>query len=460
MNENRTESHTVCVVSLGCPKNQVDAEMMSVSLARAGFSFVTDPAEAEVIIVNSCGFLQDAVRETLEVVEDLARHRHEGVCRCLVLAGCLVARYGAEQLADESPADLLMGLDEMDRAGPILTRRLRGNQAELPTGPPEPSGASPEVPPHELRAALGPWAYVKVSEGCGNACAYCTLPAIRGPLVSRSPQAILREVTRLAAQGVCEINLVAQDVTAFGRDVSDAACEPLVELLRSLERIDGIRWLRLLYCHPAHVTDGLVDHMERSDKLTPYLDIPIQHVSDPVLKAMNRSYDEKALRRLVDRIRRARPDVALRSTAMVGFPGETHEDFERLRGFLEEVRFHHLGVFRYSREPGTAAYPLGDTVSEAEKDERYDALMDLQARISEEIHRGYVGTVQEVLVEGYHEETSLLLRARSRYQAPEVDGIVIIQEGHCPQPGIMHAHITDAHVYDLVGRLLAPDPQR
>jgi ribosomal protein S12 methylthiotransferase len=448
------DANTVCLISLGCPKNQVDSEILSAGLLEAGFSFVSDPARADMIIVNTCSFIQEAVRESLAILEELAVYRRRGPCRCLVAAGCLVERYGRGLRPMLRDVDLFLGTETVEEAGKILARHIRRPGRRAFFRSPSPAGPSLAMPLQEKRQALAPWAYLKVAEGCSNACAYCTLPGIRGPLRSRPSEAILREAAHLARQGVQEVNLVAQDVTAYGKDLGGKRPESLSRLLGRLEGVEGLRWIRLLYCHPAHLDEGTIARVGDSQRICPYLDLPIQHVSRHILEAMRRPYDEKRLRRLIERIRRARPEVALRTTVMVGFPGETEGDLEQLLAFLREVRFHHLGVFCYSPEQGTAAFCRQDSVSDREKQDRRDAVMTLQAEISETVLRGYVGTCQEILIEGPHEEAPGRWKARTRQQAPEVDGCVILGGPPRLDPGLAMARIVGAGTYDLEAEIL------
>jgi len=445
----------VFVITLGCAKNQVDSEVMSSSLLKEGFSFVPDPAEADVILLNTCSFIRDAVQESLEYLDSLTHYKREGSCTCFVLAGCLVQRYGKvlqEKLPD---VDLFIGMQAVEETGALLSRSLAGTlSSNFFLLPPSPIKGNGTFNPSQNREALAVWAYVKIAEGCSNRCSYCTLPEIRGPLKSREPEDIFQEVSNLAQKGVEEINLVAQDVAAYGLDNKGREKNaPLANLLRKLDRIQEVRWLRLLYCHPAHIDESIISLFGDLDKLCPYLDLPIQHVSERILKGMNRSYNRKSLKALINDLRSVRPDIALRTTLMVGFPGETEADFEQLLQFLEEVRFHHLGVFMYSPEEGTPAFDREETVSFEEKEFRFQEVMKLQAKISEEIHQTYLGTVQEVLMEGVHEENPELFKARTRFQAPEVDGVVIIPEGSDMPPGMTRVRIVDAHTYDLVGEI-------
>jgi ribosomal protein S12 methylthiotransferase len=454
-NPSTQQETTVCLISLGCPKNQVDSEILSVGLLEEGFSFVPDPDQADVIILTTCSFIEEAVQESLEVLEQLADYRREGRCRCLLLAGCLIQRYGGDLCRMVPDVDLFLGSEAFEGAGRILTRHLQG-QTEKTFFTRSPFSRKKRASPlYEGRQALGPWAYVKIAEGCSNDCSYCTLPRIRGPLRSRPPREIVSEVTHLAQQGVQEINLVAQDVTAYGRDWVSSRSGSLGTLLRQLDRVEGIQWIRLLYCHPAHLEDDTIARMADLEGVCPYLDLPIQHVSRPILSAMGRPYDEETLRELIESVRGARPDVALRTTVMVGFPGETDRDVEALLAFLKDVRFHHLGVFCYSPEEGTAAHRREVSVSDAEKTDRRNTVMALQAEISQQIQAGFVGTFQQVLVEGPHEEDPLCLKGRTRYQAPEVDGCVIFPKGVPAGPGLATARIVRALTYDLEAEILS-----
>lgn len=445
---------TVCLISLGCPKNQADSEILSAGLLEEGFSFVPDPAQADVIILNTCSFIEEAVRESLEIIEQLAEYRRSGACRCLLVAGCLIQRYGRRLRRRLPDVDLFLGTGAIEGAGKILARHLQGRCKQAFFQSPvfqRPRDASPL---YERREALAPWAYLKIAEGCSNVCSYCTLPRIRGPLKSRPPEEIVREGMHLARQGVQEVNLVAQDVTAYGRDLKPNRSGSLSSLLGRLERIEGIQWIRLLYCHPAHLDEYTIARMGKSSKICPYLDLPIQHVSRSILKAMGRTYDEERLRGLIRRLRRARPDIALRTTVMVGFPGETDRDVEQLLSFLKEIRFHHLGVFCYSPEAETAAFKRAETVSNTEKQERRAAVMAVQADISEKIQQGFLGTCQKILIEGDLPESPLCLVGRTRYQAPEVDGCVILPKGIAAPTGLIKARITGSRTYDLEAEVL------
>jgi ribosomal protein S12 methylthiotransferase len=453
------ETTTIALISLGCPKNQVDSEILSAALLEEGFSFVADPAQADVIILATCSFIQEAVQESLDILEELSVYRREGSCRCLLLAGCLIHRYGKDLCSKLPDVDLFLGTEAIEGAGKILARHLRGQSRQNFFLSPVLHRPKQAAPLYEGRQALAPWAYVKIAEGCSNACSYCTLPKIRGPLRSRPPEEIVREAAHLARQGVKEINLVAQDVTAYGRDREPNRSGSLAALLAELEQVQGVQWIRLLYCHPAHLDEDTMAGIGNSEKICPYVDLPIQHVSRSILKAMGRPYDEERLRGLIESIRSLCPDIALRTTVMVGFPGETEKDLEQLLSFVQDIRFDHLGVFCYSPEEGTAAFGREESISGSEKWDRCDRVMAIQSEISESILQGFLGTSQEILIEGPHEEEALSLKARTRYQAPEVDGCVILPRAiHC-SPGLARAQIVRARTYDLEAELLPDGPQ-
>ncbi len=457
-NQPTEESTTVSLISLGCPKNQVDSEMLSAALLEEGFSFVPDPAQADVIILATCSFIQEAVQESLEILEELAVYRREGPCRCLLVAGCLINRYGKDLRRRLPDVDLFLGTEAIEGAGKILARHLLGQSRQRFFQSPVLRRPGHAAPLYEGRQALAPWAYVKIAEGCSNACSYCTIPQIRGPLRSRPPEEIVQVAAHLARQGVHEINMVAQDVTAYGRDLGPNRSGSLAALLTQLEQVQGVQWIRLLYCHPAHLDEDTIARIGKSEKICPYVDLPIQHVSRSILKAMGRPYDEESLRGLIESIRSLCPDIALRTTVMVGFPGETERDLEQLLSFVQEIRFHHLGVFCYSPEKGTAAFSREESVSDSEKWDRRDQVMALQAEISETILQGFPGTSQEVLIEGPHEENPLSLKARTRYQAPEVDGCVILPGAVPRGPGLARARIVRSRTYDLEAELLPDGP--
>jgi ribosomal protein S12 methylthiotransferase len=441
--------HTVSLVSLGCPKNLVDAEVMLGHLPADRYSIVTDESLAEVIIVNTCAFIREAKEESVDTILEVADRKTTGRCKLLVVSGCLSQRYQEELAAELPEVDLFVGTADAPRIVELLDQRLQGQ------GPRQSIGLPDFLYDHTTpRALSSPYytAYVKIAEGCANHCSYCVIPSIRGTLRSRSIPSLVAEVETLVAGGVKEINLIAQDVTAFGADRDDGA--NLVELLEQLVKIDGLHWLRLLYAYPDGISDSLLELMAREPKICRYLDVPIQHIDDHVLTAMNRRVDAAGIRALLGRIRHFLPDVTLRTSLIVGFPGESDDQFRRLLAFVEEGHFERLGVFRYSREEGTPAAAMAEQVPERVRQARYRRLMKAQSRVSFRKNRALIGQIEPVLVEGYSEETELLLKGRSVRQAPDVDGQVYITAGQANIGDIVRLRITDSTEYDLIGAIV------
>jgi ribosomal protein S12 methylthiotransferase len=439
----------VSLVSLGCPKNLVDAEVMLGHLPADRFEIVTDEAQADIIIVNTCSFIKEAKEESVETILEVADHKKNGRCRLLVVTGCLPQRY-QDELAKELPeVDLFMGTGDAPRIVELLDARSRGKETVQAIGLPEYlyDHTTPRVQSSPFYST-----YVKIAEGCANHCSYCIIPQLRGALRSRSIASVVEEVQRLVAAGVKEVNLIAQDVTAYGADREDGA--RLEELLRQLVKIEGLHWLRLLYAYPDGISDELLDLMAAEEKICNYLDVPLQHVDDTILTMMNRRVDQAAIRDLLGRIRQRVPGITLRTSFIVGFPGETDEQFNALLDFVNEGHFERVGVFRYSREEGTAAATLEGQVPERTKKSRYHKLMKAQGRVSFRKNRALIGSIEPVLVEGYSEETELLLRGRSVRQAPDVDGQVYITSGQAEIGAIVPLRITDSSEYDLIGEIV------
>lgn len=412
-----------------------------------GFSLTQEPSEAEVIVVNTCSFIESATEESIETILEAGRLKEEGRCQALVVSGCFPQRYKNPLVGQLPEVDLFLGTESFLGAADQVLALLEGRKTPSMILEPDP-GLWDEPRGRLLTTAPGS-AYLKIAEGCSNRCAYCTIPTIRGVFRSRDPLVLLEEARVLAQEGVRELILVAQDTTAYGSDLVKPIT--LVELLEDLVRIESFQWLRLLYLRPERVTPSLLALMAREEKLCPYLDIPIQHVSDRILKAMNRPYGHQALRNLFKRIREAVPRVALRTTVMVGFPGETEEFFDELNQFISETAFDHLGVFSYSPEEGTPAAGFPDPVPEAVRQARRELLMERQKGISLKKNRSRIGTLEPVLVTGTSPESDLLIQGRARFQAPEVDGVVYIADGEPKIGEIVPVRITEAHHYDLVG---------
>jgi ribosomal protein S12 methylthiotransferase len=441
------EKYQISLVSLGCPKNLVDAEVMLGHLPAERFTIITDESQADIIVVNTCAFIREAQEESVETILEVADHKKNGRCKLLIVSGCLPQRF-QDELAQELPeVDFFMGTADAPRIMELLERHLRGEkQQEI--------GLPDYLYDHTTpRVTSSPFysAYVKIAEGCANHCSYCVIPSIRGTLRSRTIPSVVAEVRRLVASGVKEINLIAQDVTAFGAERAERP--ELTALLRELVKIDDLAWLRLLYAYPDGITDELLDLIATEDKICKYLDLPIQHIDDQILAAMNRRVDEAGIRSLLERIRSRIPQVTLRTSLIVGFPGETDEQFRKLLAFVEEGHFERLGVFRYSREEGTPAAQLDRQVPDRVKQSRYKRLMKAQSRVSFGKNLALKGRIEPVLVEGYSEETELLLRGRSVRQAPDVDGQVYITAGQADIGEIVSLKITDSSEYDLIGEI-------
>lgn len=440
------------LVSLGCAKNLVDSEMMAPQLMDLGYAMAADPSQASLIVVNTCGFIQSAVEEAIETILDLAALKTAGSCRMLVVCGCMVQRYGKKLISLLPEVDALVGTSHCHRLGEIVQAKLRGDSTRLWIDIPRQlfTGHSPRV-----RSTPFYTAYLKIADGCSNHCTYCFIPKLRGAYRSRELQDVVEEASQLAAQGLKEINLVAQDITAFGMDHgSPGALEALLELLDDL---DGIEWIRLLYAYPDRVTDSLLHSLARAKKLVPYLDIPFQHCVPHLLQAMRRHSKPANPYAVLDLIRSLMPDITLRTSLMVGFPGETEADFAELLQFVERAQFDHAGVFAYSPEAGTRAARMPGQVADAVKAQRRHLLLERQQEISRRRLQRWVGQTVPVLVEGFHPETQLLLSGRMASQAPEVDGTVIITSG-CAEPGqVLPAKVTQAHDYDVEAQLVEPD---
>ena len=440
----------VCLVSLGCPKNLVDAEVMLGHLPPDRFEIITQEEAADILIINTCAFISDAQEESVDTILEAARFKDEGQCRMLIVTGCLPQRYREELAAELPEVDLFMGTGDAARIVELIDQ-WKAEQNQLNAISAEPQALYDHMTP---RAKASPFysAYVKIAEGCSNHCSYCIIPKLRGMLRSRNIDSIVAEVRKLVTEGVKEVNLIAQDITAFGQDRSDGAT--LEKLLQELVKIEGLNWLRLLYAYPDGISDELIDLIATEDKICNYLDLPLQHINDDILSMMNRRIDEQGIRQLISRLRERIPGMTLRTSFIVGFPGETDAQYQQLLEFVEEGHFDRVGMFRYSREEGTAAAKLDQQVDETIKKRRLDKLMKAQSRVSFRKHRPLVGKVVPVLIEGYSEETELLLQGRSPSQAPDIDGLVYVTSGQADVGDIVDLKITDTTEYDLIGEMV------
>lgn len=436
------------LVSLGCPKNLVDTEVMLAALEADGYQVVAEPQEAGVLLVNTCGFIQSAAEEAIDTILELAAYKEEDPGKQLVVTGCLVQRYGLDLSATLPEVDVFVGLDEFPNIAALLAKK--GKEPFLAAKPGSASYLMDSTIPRRLATPFYR-AYLKITEGCDNRCSYCMIPSIRGRLRSRTVADLIQEAQRLEQGGVRELSLIAQDLSAFGQDLG--LKDGLLVLLNELLAHTTIPWFRLLYLYPTGISDSLLQLMQEQPRILPYLDIPMQHVSDPVLRAMGRRYQRKQLEELVHRVRAALPECALRTTFMVGFPGENEADFEELLIAIRDWRLDHVGVFAYQDESGCAASQLAGKISEEIKEKRLAAAMAAQAEVSAALLQEKVGTVQPVLVEGYSQETDLLLEGRTRFQAPDIDGCVYISAGEAEVGNIVSVRVTEAHVYDLVGEI-------
>lgn len=439
---------TVSLISLGCAKNLVDSEHMLGILAANGFTLTGEIHEAECVVINTCGFLESAVEEAIETILETARRKEKGKLRRLVVTGCFVQRYGYK-LAKEIPeVDAWLGTGEICRVAEVLGHEGTG---PLPFFISRPVFLADHHLP-KVQATPFYTAYLKIAEGCSHRCTYCIIPKLRGPFRSRQLTSLVREAEEMAGRGVKEINLIAQDTSLYGKDLYGRP--RLTELLEKLAYINGIKWIRLLYLHPKRVSESLLDLMDAEEAICPYVDIPLQHVNKDLLTAMGRDPHGETPGELIDRIRDRKRRISIRTTLMVGFPGETEEMFEELCHFVEAAELEHVGLFAFSPEPGTAAARLKPLVNRRTVEKRIEKMMSIQGEISKRINRRKVGQVFPVLIEGPSPETDLLLAGRTATMAPDVDTKVLINDGDGIIGDIMPVRITEAHTYDLVGKIV------
>jgi ribosomal protein S12 methylthiotransferase len=436
----------VTLVSLGCPKNLVDSEVMLGRLQQAGLELQADPAAAATIVVNTCGFIDGAKKESIAAILEAVERKKRGEVLRVVVTGCLSQRYGEELRREIPEVDAWLGIN----GAAEIVGAARGERIGLQVTPP--TYLYDHTTPR-LRATPPHYAYLKIGEGCDHRCSFCIIPKLRGRQRSRPPQSILQEAAALARQGVRELLLVAQDSTLYG---SDRAVHDGLALL--LEELAGAEtapdWVRVLYTYPTSITPRFLAALARGGRLVPYVDLPLQHCDREVLRSMQRGGHPEAYLRLLERIRAAVPGVAIRTQFIVGYPSETERRFRRLLDFVAAAGFDHLGVFCYSHEPGTSAGELRDRVSAAEKQRRRRELLRLQQRLALQRHRAMVGEKRTVLVDGAHPESEHLLAARLPTQAPEIDGRVIVNDGVAAPGELVTVEITEAHPYDLVGRIV------
>ncbi|MDP2683082.1 MAG: 30S ribosomal protein S12 methylthiotransferase RimO [Deltaproteobacteria bacterium] len=437
----------ICLTSLGCPKNLVDSEVMLGILKQDNFELTANEDDADILIVNTCGFIGDAKEESINAILRLAQYKEKGRCRLLIVTGCLVQRY-KDELAKEMPeVDFFIGTGEYPKIAYIIKN---GSNQKVIAGIPR---YVHDYDTPRILATPRYSAYVKIAEGCSNYCSYCTIPSIRGEFRSRSLNSVIKEIENLAQQSVKEINLIAQDSTSYGMDGDDL--RGLETLLKRAVKVVGIEWVRLLYLYPGKITKNLIHLIRDEEKICKYIDMPIQHINNRILRAMNRNHTKAQIQEIIKMIRHEIPDAALRTSLIVGFPGETEEEFDELLDFVKTAQFDRLGVFKYSREEGTPAYKMKGQVPEAVKKVRLRKIMEAQTKIAGEKNRLLVGSAIQVLVEGVSEETEFLLKGRSMQQAPDnIDGITYINKGIASPGDIADVIITDAGEHDIVGGIM------
>ncbi len=440
-------------VSLGCPKNLVDTEIMLGALSKDGYVVSEDAEKADTVIVNTCGFIEDAKRESVEKILQMAELKKTGRLKNLVVAGCLTQRYKDELVESLPEADLFVGSGEFQNIQTILRGRENGTPEKrffhLPTYLQE--EGTPRI------NSQGHRAYLKISEGCKKRCAFCAIPLIRGNLQSRKVAAVVAEAKLLVASGAKELIVISHDFTDYGWDLrrqNASAVESPYELLRALADDSGAQWIRVLYLYPDGVSEELVDLIRTRENLVKYFDMPLQHINDEILKSMNRRMTRPQIELALERIRTAIPAAVIRTQFIVGFPGETEEQFDELIEFVKAQKFDRVGCFKYSPEEQTKAGTMKGQIDEETKERRYQKLMSVQRRISREKQKRLIGKVLPVLVEGFSDETELLLKARTSQQAPEIDGMVYINEGSANIGEFVNVEITASHDYDVVGRIV------
>ena len=428
---------TVGVISLGCAKNQVDTQTMLGYLKAAGYSFTGEPSEADILIVNTCGFITPAKEESIDAIFEMAQYKESGRCRLLVVTGCLSERYRKELTEEMPEVDLFLGVREYEKLPRLIAEKLN-----LP--------CSPIIRPERLLVTPPYRAYLRIGDGCNNRCAYCAIPLIRGDLQSTPMEQLVDEAKALAGMGVTELSVIAQDTSGYGKDLYG---EPrLIPLLKELDRIDGLRWVRLLYTYPDTVTPQLLDTLAEGEKLVPYLDMPLQHCSDELLRRMHRRGSKAHIESVLDHIRKHYPDFTLRTTMMVGFPGETDAQFRELMQFLKDYPFDRVGAFAFSPEEGTAAETMPDQIPDEVKEARLSALMEQQQSISKARNERWVERELLMLVE----ETGMDgTYGRTIREAPDADGTVCIAPSYRHEPGqYINVRLTGADPYDMIGECL------
>ena len=441
----------VGLISLGCAKNQVDSEVMLGHLKSHNYQLTEDKYQADALIVNTCGFIEDAKEESIDAILQAARYKEVGECEVVIVCGCLSQRYKSILKEEMPEIDILLGTDQWDKIGETLDKAFAGKevQDDFSRKADMYSHDAPRLPIDysEYKGS----AYIKIAEGCDNHCSFCAIPLIRGGFRSRSIDSIKKEATKLASAGVKEINLIAQDTTRYGLDIYDEY--KLSDLLEELTTIPEITWIRFLYGHPSKIDDKLINIISTKDKICPYVDLPLQHINEKVLQRMNRNGSKSEIKQLLQKLRANIPDVVIRTSFMVGFPGETEEEFNELLDFIQEMKFDQAGIFKYSKEENTKAYEYEDEVDEEEKEIRYIKATKLQQQIMKEKRSKWIGKTFKVLIDEELEDEPGTYLGRTKYQAPEVDGSVIIPDSSLDEGNFVNVKITQILENDLIGEI-------
>lgn len=443
-------SYNLGLISLGCPKNLVDSEIMLGAFKEEGFVPVQDLSRADAIIVNTCAFVGDAKEEAIVTILEAARHKEEGRLKALVVTGCLAERYRDQIISEIPEVDLVFGTGSIPQVAERTRAFLEGERLESHVWCDIPDTVD-YLDNNRVLSDCKPYAYLKIAEGCSNNCTYCIIPRLRGPFRSRPVESLLKEAEFLAQQGKKEIILIAQDVTRYGTDLYGE--KKLVELIRSISRVDGIQWIRLLYCYPELIDDALIEEMKSNEKLVHYMDIPIQHISDRVLKAMGRRGSGEYIESLVKRLKTEIPDIVLRTSLIAGFPGETEEDHRQLEDFVKKGYFQHLGVFAYSREEDTPAYRMKNQVPARVKTARRKALMEIQRENAARFNDSRIGKTYDTMIEGVAEDGIFYL-GRTFMEAPEIDPVVYVVSPYPLETGdVVKVRMLCRQEYDLIGEV-------
>ena len=433
----------VGMVSLGCPKNTVDSERVLGDLVTSGYDLTPDEEDAEIIIVNTCGFIESAKKESIDAILEMAQKKIDGKCQKLIVTGCLAERH-TQELLDEIPEiDHMLGVGQYPQLKNILEEGEFDSRNHVAT----PAEYYESYTDRLLTTAFYT-AYLKIAEGCSNRCAFCIIPKMRGPMRSRSPESILAEAENLAQRGVKEFNIISQDTTMYGFDL--AMKDGLARLLKGMAKIDGVEWMRLLYCYPTFLNSDVIDYIASEEKVCRYIDVPLQHTHDEMLKSMKRQETEGGVRKMIDELRLKIPEIALRTTFITGFPGETDEHFKHMLRFICEMQFDHVGIFTYSDEEGTTAFDYPGRVPEEIKEERKNILMEFQKEIALRKNQEKVGQIESLLVEGFDAQENYIMTGRLASQAPDIDGQVILEKCEAEPGEIIPVRITAAADYDLV----------